>query len=174
MRELAFILNIIGLAFCIFSSLIKGEKITKILILVLIGNMLVALGYICDGSGINGAASGILACVQIFINFLFQRKNKPIPIWLIGIYALSFIVVNLIVSGISFPTVLSILACMAFIMTILQKNGKNYRICGIINTVIWIVYDLVTASYPALITHGTILAVTVVGVLIHDLKRKKA
>ena len=173
MKELAFALNLLGLAFVIVSSLIKGEKITKILILVLFGNALVAVGYLCDGRGINGAASGLLACVQIFINFLFQRKDKPIPKWLIGIYALSFIVVNLLVSGFSFPTVLAILACMSFIITILQGNGKNYRICGIINTLIWIVYDIITASYPALITHGTILVVTIAGVLIHDLKKKK-
>ena len=175
MKELAFALNLLGLAFVIVSSLIKGERITKILILVLFGNALVAVGYLCDGRGINGAASGLLACVQIFINFLFQRNDKPIPKWLIGIYAVSFIVVNLLVSrNLSFSTILAILACMSFIITILQGNGKNYRICGIINTLIWIVYDIITASYPALITHGSILVVTIAGVLIHDLKKKEA
>ena len=47
MKELAFALNLLGLAFVIVSSLIKGERITKILILVLIGNALVAVGQPC-------------------------------------------------------------------------------------------------------------------------------
>ena len=174
MKELAFILNILGLAFILVSSLIKGEKITKILILILFGNALVAIGYLCAGTGINGAASGFLACVQISINFILQKKGKPIPKWLIGIYAFSFIVINLVVSKISISAVIAILACMTFIASILQKSGKNYRLCVIANTIIWIVYDLITESFPALITHGSIFIVNIIGTLIHDIKKKKA
>ena len=174
MKELAFILNILGLAFVLASLLIKGEKITKILILVLIGNALVAIGYLCAGTGINGAASGFLASIQILINFIFQKKSKPIPKWLIGIYAISFIIMNLVVSKISVSAIIAILACMAFISTIIQKNGKNYRLCVIANTTLWIVYDIITQSYSALITHGSIFVVNTIGILIHDIKKKKA
>lgn len=173
MKELAFILNLLGLAATLAASLIKGEKMKKVLVLVLIGNALVAIGYLCSGTGINGAASGLLACVQTLINFIFDAKNKPIPKWLIGIYIASFIAVNILVGGLTVATLLASLACIAFIVSILQKSGKNFRICAIVNTVIWISYDIFTGSYSALITHGTILAVNVVGFLIHDLNKKK-
>ena len=173
MQTLAFISNLVGLGAVIIASLIKGNKITKTLLLLWIGNFLVSAGYILSGTGIAGAASGILACVQISINFLFERKNHPVPIWLIGIYMLCFAAMNLAIEGIAVSTALATLACFAFVISILQKSGKNYRICGIVNTVLWSTYDLITHSYNALLTHATLLGVNIFGFIIHDVRKKK-
>ena len=173
METAAFILNLIGLFLSILASLIKGEKMKKTLFLILLGNLLVAIGFLLSGVGINGAASGILACVQVAINYVFESKNKPIPKWLIAIYAVLFIAVNIWVGGIAISTVFAILACMAFVASIVQKNGKSFRACAIINTVFWLIYDLIVFSVNGLITHGTILVMNIIGVLIHDLKIKK-
>ena len=62
---------------------------------------------------------------------------------------------------------------MLFLACILQKNGKNFRICGILNTFVWIIYDILTHSYGAIMTHGMLLIVNVIGLAIHDIKRKE-
>ena len=173
MKTLAFILNLVGLVLAISASLIKGEKMKKTLLLILLGNLLVAISYLISGVGINGAASGILACIQIAINYVFESKNKPIPKWLIAIYVVLFIAVNIWVGGIAIPTIFAILACLAFIASIVQKNGKSFRACVIINTVFWIIYDIFVFSVNGLITHCSILVMNIIGVLMHDLKIKK-
>ena len=172
MQTLAFIINILGLGLAITASLIKGKKIGTILLLVLLSNSLIAIGYLISGTGINGAASCLLACAQTFINYFFEAKSKPLPKALSGIYLMSFIVVNIAVGGMSIATVLAILACASFVASISQKNGKNYRLCAMTNCIFWLVYDLITASYSATITHGTLLAVSAAGFIIHDIRKK--
>ena len=173
MKTLAVIANLIATSLAIIASLSKGNKMKHILALVMFSNLLVVVGYILSGTGINGAISGILACTQTLINYFFEAKGKPVPKALIAVYILSFIVVNLVVGGISFYTFIAILACIAFIASILQKNGKNYRICAIANTVLWVAYDLLTRTYSAIITHGTLLCVSLIGFLVHDIKKQK-
>ena len=171
MQVLSVIANLIGLSLVILASLSKGSKMSTILALVLFGNLFVAAGYLLGGTGINGAASGLLASAQTFINYFFEKKGKPIPKILIGIYALSFIALNIFIGTFNFYSIIVILACLAFLASILQKNGQNYRICAIANTLLWIIYDLLTHSYSAIITHGTLFAVNVVGFII-NLKKK--
>ena len=98
MQALSFIANLIGLSLVILASLSKGSKMSTILALVLFGNLFISAGYLLAGTGINGAASGLLASVQTFINYFFERKGKSVPKILVGIYALSFIALNIFVS----------------------------------------------------------------------------
>ena len=171
MQALSFIANLIGLSLVILASLSRGSKMSTILALVLFGNLFVAIGYLLAGTGINGAASGLLAVVMTFINYFFEKNNKPIPKVLIGIYALSFIALNIFISAFNLYSIIVTLACLAFLASILQKSGQNYRICAIINTLLWIIYDLLTGSYSAIITHGTLFAVNVTGFII-NLRKK--
>ena len=173
MQTLALIANLLGLGLAITASLIKGKKIGMILVFVLFSNFMIASGYLLAGTGMNGAASCLLACVQVIINSVFESKNKPISKWLIGIYLLSFIVVNILVGSLGIATVIAILACSAFVASISQKNGKGYRICTIANCILWLTYDILTTSYSAIITHGVLLAVSVAGLLMHDIKKNK-
>ncbi len=175
METVAFVINLLALALIVSASLVKGKKINGILILLLIGNALLSVVYLFEENGINGAVSGGLACVQIFINYLFRKKEKEIPKWLAGIYVVSFVAVNVVAGGITFYCVLATLACIAFVASILQKNGRNYRICGIANTALWSAYDILTRSYQPLLTNGTLLVINIGSFVIHDLigSRKK-
>lgn len=171
MEILSFILSIIGLACMITASLIKGKSMKKILFFVCCGNVLVATSYLVGGSGINGAASCYLGGAQAIINYFFESKNKPLPKWLVAIYALSFIAVNIAVGGFSASGILAIAACLVFIMCIGQKNGAKYRFWTILNNFLWIIYDLITKSYGALTSHVPLLIFTVTGMIIHDRKK---
>ncbi len=173
MELLSYILSMLSLAFMITASLLKGKNMKAILMLVLLANVTVGTGYICGGGGINGAAATYLGCVQTFINFTFEYRNKPIPKWLIAIYATAIIAVNIIVGGVEPLVFLAIVASLAFLLCIGQKNGAKYRFWTIVNISLWCPYDFLTSSYGALVTHIALLIFTIVGMLIHDRKKQE-
>ncbi len=172
MDILAIILNLIGVAFAMASSLWKKATMKQILLLICGANLLIATSYLFQGEGINGAVSCYLAFIMAIVNYLFQSKNKPIPKWLIGIYALSFIVVNIISNGFDLYTLLAITAALFFVASLLQSAGKGYRFCSVFNTAIWSAYDILVGAFAALLTHGTLLMVNLIGVILYDVKKE--
>lgn len=144
----------------------------KILFFVFCGNVLVATSYLLDGSGFNGAASCYLGGIQAIINYFFDAKGKPLPKWLVAVYAIAFIAVNLAVGGLSTLGILAIVASLTFIMCIGQKNGAKYRFWTIVNMVLWCLYDVLSKSFGALTSHIPLLVFTVAGMIIHDRKKK--
>lgn len=174
MEILAFVLSILGLASMIAASLVKGTKMKLILFLVFLGNVLVGTSYLCEGQGINGAAALYLGAVQSIINYFFDSKNKPLPKWLIGIYAVAIIVLNIwVAQGITALGVLVIVASLSFILCIIQTNGAKYRFYTIVNMLLWITYDILSGTYAALTTHISLFVFTVAGMLLHDKKKSK-
>lgn len=172
MQVFSYILSLMGLASAITASLLKGKNMKKILFFVFCSNILVAVSYLLAGSGINGAASCFLGGVQAIINYFFESKNKPLPKWLVAIYAVAFIALNLAVGGFNAIGALAIVASLSFVMCIGQKSGAKYRFWTIVNSVLWCLYDILSKSFGALATHVTLLAFTVIGMIIHDKKKQ--
>ena len=173
MQVLSFVFSTLGLISMIVASLVKGKSMKVILALVFCGNFFFATSYLFGGQGINGAASCFVGAAQSIINYFFDSKNKPIPKWLVAVYALAFISVNLIVGGFSWLGVLAIVASLTFIMCIGQKSGAKYRFWTIVNVVLWCLYDLLSKSFGALTSHIPLLLFTVAGMIIHDRKSNK-
>ncbi len=173
MHILSYVLSTLGLISMIAASLIKGKKMKTILCLVFLGNLLVALSYLAGGSGINGAASCFIGAAQTIINYFFESKGKPLPKWLVVIYVIAFIAVNIIVAGLNPLCILAIVASVSFVMCIGQKSGAKYRFWIIVNSLLWCSYDIFSKSFSALPTHVILLGFTVVGMIIHDRKEKK-
>ena len=174
MQVLSYILSVVGLVCMISASLIKGEKMKSILVLVCLGNALVATSYLIGGSGINGAASCYLGALQTLINYFFDKKGRALPVWLVVFYAVTFIACNLLVGGFTALCILAIIASLTFIMSIGQKSGARYRFWTIVNIGLWCLYDLLSRSYGAFLSHVPLLVFTIVGMLIHDAKKSKA
>lgn len=171
MHILTYSLNVVSLILMVSASLIKGKKMTLILFLVFMANFLFATSYILDGHGINGAATCYLGAVQTIINYFFTVRNRDIPKKLIAVYALSFIMINIAVSGGITPLgLLVIVASLCFVLCINQKNGAKYRFWTFINISLWCVYDILSGAFNGLITHFPQLIFLVVGIIIHDRK----
>lgn len=168
MEILAFILSTLGTVCICVSSLLKGKNMTLILLLVFLANALVATSYFLTGAN-GGAAICCVGAIQTIINFNFERKNKPLPTWLIAVYAAMFIVANLLVFS-NIYDIIALVAALLFVMGISSKSGKQYRLWSLANVALWIGYDLLTLSFGPLVTHGTQLATTVFGILMHDRK----
>lgn len=171
MGTLAFVLSLLGTVCICIPSLLKGKNMSLILLFVFSANVLVATSYLLTGA-FNGAASCFVGATQTIINYFFDRKNKPLPIWLISIYALAFIVSNLFVFE-RFTDILALVASLTFVMCIGQKNGKKYRVWTFINTVLWITYDLINLSFGPFVTHMVQLSTNIFGIVIHDLKKNR-
>ena len=172
MEILSYILSLLGMASMITASLIKGEKMKKTLFFVFCANALIATSYLVGGSGLNGAASCYIGAVQSIINYFFDSKNKPLPKWLIVIYCIAFIVCNLVVGGFNPLGILAIVASLTFVMCMGQSSGAKYRFWTLFNIILWGVYDILSESYSALITHVVLLVFTIVGMIVHDRKKK--
>ena len=171
MQTLSFGLSTLGLVSMIAASLIKGRKMKLILFFVFCSNVLFATSYLLAGSGINGAASCYLGGLQAIINYFFDSKGKPLPKWLVALYALGFVAVNLVFGGFNGLTVLAIVASLSFVMCIGQKSGAKYCFWVIVNSILWCIYDLISKSYGAFVSHIVLLGFTVVGMIIHDRKK---
>lgn len=170
METLAFILSTLGTVCICIPPLLKGKNMKLILLLVCLTNVLIAISYFLTGA-FNGAASCCVGAAQTIINYFFERKNKPIPPWLIAIYAAAFLIVNLLVFTRIFD-IIAIAAALVFIMGICQKNGKMYRIWTSVNATLWLMYDLLTRSFGPLSTHAIQLSIILFGIFIHDRKKK--
>lgn len=179
MAILPYIFSTLGLISMIAASLVKGKSMKLILLLVFGGNLFCALSYFV-GSGINGAASCFIGAAQAIINYFFDSKGKPLPKWLVAIYAFAFIGVNLLVTDLGSKDfkiiglcVLAIVASLSFIMCIGQKSGAKYRFWTIVNNLLWCAYDVFSGAFSVLFfTHIPLLVFTVAGMIIHDRKKE--
>ena len=174
MQTFAFVLSILSTVSMITASLIKGKRIGLILFFVFLGNVLVATSYLIDGKGINGAAACYLGAIMSIINYFFDSRQKQVPKWLLAVYALCMICVNLwVAGGLSPLVVLVITATLIFIMCIGQPNGAKYRFWTVINILLWCIYDVVAPAFPSLVTHVSVLIFTLVGMIIYDRKKEQ-
>ena len=165
------ILSFLGLSAFISAAVIKGEEIKKNLFFVFTGSMLVGISYLFTPAGINGSVSSFVGGFQAIINYFFNAKNKKVPKWLILIYALMFLALNLAV--INSPVgLLALFASLCFVGSISSKTGKGYRVWQIVNSSLWISYDLLSRSYGPLFTHSVLFGFTLIGMLINDYRLK--
>ncbi len=173
MPIIAYTLSALGLVSMICASMVKGEKMKTVLFLVFCGNVLVATSYLVEGKGINGAAACYLGAVQTLINFFYSSRKKLLPKWLIAVYAVAIIALNIwVAGGVSPLGVLVIVASLTFILCIGQSNGKKYRFWTMINMILWCLYDVLSMSYSALVIHIPQLGFAIVGMIIYDRKEK--
>jgi len=165
-------LSILGLLAFITAAVIKGEQIKKNLFFVFTGSILIGASYLFTPEGINGAVSSFIGGAQAIINYFFNSRGKRIPIWLVSVYVLLFFGINLAVLE-SATGILAVLASLCFVGSISAKNGKGYRIWQIVNSSLWICYDILSHSFGPLLTHSVLFSFTVVGMLINDRKFEK-
>lgn len=172
MHTLSWILSSGAIIFDIAASLTKGDRnMLKILALIMLSNLSIALSYVINffinGDGLNGSFSCFLGAAICFINFFFNRKKKPIPLWLSGIYAIAFIAVNF-VTEFTGATVIAIAACLTFVMSVIQDKGSMFRLWTLSNCLLWCVYDVAAGAYQSLFTHTVLTLFFIAGIIVHD------
>lgn len=148
-----------------------SKKMQTVLVFNFLGNFLVGASYLLVSS-LSGGLICFVACVQVIINYIFATKGKKVPGWLVAIYAVAFLSVNM-ASFAHWYDVLSLLAALCFVLSVAQPDPKYYRLFFITNSSLWIVYDALAGAYGNLFTHVALFIATFIAIFVRDVKNKK-
>ncbi|MBQ6476896.1 MAG: YgjV family protein [Bacilli bacterium] len=141
--------------------------------MVLFGiNLAAAFNFLFLNS-LSGSLICFFGALETVINYLFDRKNIKVPIYIIGLY----IIINLILGFSTFKSIIDILpiiCALLYCVTICTKEEKNIRKLMFINQFTWLIYDLITKSYMLSISNVLTLISVVISYYRYDIKTKKA
>lgn len=164
MLGISYVLSLIATVLGLIEPFGKNMKI--ILAFNFTGNFLVGLSYLLVGE-MSGAAICFVACVQVVINFIFGLKEKKVPTWLVTIYLMSFLAVNLLTFA-SWYDIFALIAALLFVISVAQSTAKYYRILYFSNSTVWILYDFLAGAYGNLLTHIVLFVATLVSIIVRN------
>ena len=135
-----------------------------------ISNFLILLTYAL-GDGLSGAAVCAVATVHTFmIYWLYQKKKKDISLW----FVMCFVGIYIICSVFTFKVITDILpaaAAVLFALSVVQTKSCRYRMIILVNSILWIAYDIIiSAPVPMLVTHSIAVVSVIVGIIRIDIK----
>lgn len=160
MEILAYILGVFTTAFAVASMQFKNMKL--VLLFQLICNSTLTAQYVIEGRvSVSGVV--VLAVIQTIVRFFFDSKGKPFPVWLTGVFIAGFTAVSVIMMTSPFDLITCV-AVWFYAICIVQKRSSVARICSLINTVLWLIYDILCAP-SAIFTHAVILVFVIAGII---------
>lgn len=140
---IAQIFGILGIVASVASMQFKNRK--HIFLALLLLNLFSTLNFVFLGT-FASAYICFFAILEMLINHLFERKNKPVPIYIIAIY----VVINIALGILNFTGLLDIipiLCALIFCATLLTKKEQNIRKLMIGNQTLWLGFDLAVGAY---------------------------
>lgn len=161
------IFGILGIIFSVLSMQMKTKK--NIMIMLLCLNLASALNFLFLNS-ISGSLICFFAVLETFINYLFDSKDKPVPIYIICIYVI--VNIGLGLSSYHSPLdILPIVCALLYCLTICTKKESNIRKIMFGNQSIWLVYDLIVKAYMFSISNVLTLISIVISYFRYDYKK---
>ena len=164
MEYLAYIIGIFTTAFAVASMQFKNMK--YVLICQLICNSLLTMQYVIEGQ-ISVSGVVILAVIQTIVRFFFDKAGKPFPVWLTGVFIVGYTAVSVTMMIIMDKPLYDLITCVAvwfFALCVVQRRSSVARVCSFINTVLWLIYDILQAP-SAISTHAVILVFVAFGII---------
>jgi heme/copper-type cytochrome/quinol oxidase subunit 4 len=160
MEYLAYILGIFTTVFAVASMQFKDMK--YVLVCQLICNSILTAQYVIeDRVSVSGVV--ILAVIQTIVRFFFDMKHKPFPVWLTCVFIVGFTVVSIVMMKSPYDLI-TCAAVWFYAICVVQKRSSVARICSTVNTVLWLIYDILCAP-SAVVTHAVILVFIIAGII---------
>ena len=161
------------IALIISVVIVQFKEVKHILLGEIASNLSVALSFLFLG-GMSGAWICIVAAVQSVIIYFLNKYNASNVIRniLTGVFALVYIAGTMLVYQ-SWIDIISCVCAMLYLMAILQKDGARYRWYMTANSLLWVIYDVMTLAFVNVITHGMLLVSLVIAMLRLDRKKTK-
>lgn len=166
---IAQIFGVIGIIFSVLSMQMKTKK--NIMIMLLCLNLASALNFLFLNS-ISGSLVCFFAVFETILNYLFDSKNKKVPIYVIAFY----VVVNLVLGFSTYNSLLDlipIVCALIYCATICTKKESIIRKEMFINQTLWLIYDIVVKAYMFSISNILTLISIVISMIRYDYKKKK-
>ena len=163
------IFGVLGIIFSVLSMQMKTKK--NIMIMLLLLNLSSALNFLFLNS-ISGSLVCFFAVFETFINYLFDKKNKQVPIYVIIFY----VVVNLILGISSYNSVIDIIpivCALLYCATVCTKKESNIRKEMFGNQTLWLIYDIIVKAYMFSISNVLTLISIIISFYRFDYKGRK-
>lgn len=160
--------GVLGIIFSVTSMQMKTKK--NIMILLICLNLSSALNFVFLDS-LSGSFVCFFAVIETLINYMFDSKNKKIPIYIIGLY----IIINIILGLWGFKRlkdVLPIIGATLYCLSISVKKESTLRKITFVYTTIWLIYDLSSKAYMFSICSMLTLVSIIIAIYRFDLKKK--
>lgn len=163
------IVGFIASAINIFTIQIKQKK--QILFGFMTVNLLFAINFILLQS-YSGAVICFISAIQTLINYRLEVKQIEFPKWLIPIYILvSFFCGIATYQG--FIDILPVAGSILYTVSIIQKKEMNLRRITLVNTILWLIYNLLVMAYTSAISEVFFLTSNLIAIYRYDIKKQK-
>lgn len=160
--------GVLGIIFGVTSMQMKTKK--NIMILLICLNLSSGLTFVFLDS-LSGSLISFFAVFETLINYLFDAKDKKIPVYLIGFY----IIVNIALGLWGFKSlkdVLPIIGSSIYCLSISVKKESTLRKFSLAFTSVWLTYDLSSKAYMFSISSMLTLLSIIIAIYRFDLKKK--
>ena len=160
--------GILGIIFSVLSMQMKTKR--NIMIMLLALNLASALNFLFLNS-IPASLVCFFAVFETFINYLFDSKNKKVPLYVIAFY----IIVNILLGASTYKTVLDIIpvtCAIIYCLTVCMKKESNIRKLMFSNQSLWLVYDIIVKAYMFSISNVLTLISIIIAMYRYDYKKK--
>ena len=172
--EINFIIaQIFGFLCIVFNVLsMQMKRRRNIIFMLLCLSLFAALNFIFLGQ-FAGSYVSLFAILETAINYLFEKKQKPVPVYIVVFY----IIANIILGLLSFNSLLDIIpiiAAIVFCLAILNKKESGIRKFMLLNQILWLFYDFSSGAYSLCISNILAIVSTVIALYRFDGRKKKA
>lgn len=140
---IAQICGVITLILTVISVQFRTKE--KILIFQIIANIIVAIQYFLLNA-ITGGVVAIINTIRCIIFFYYKKKDKKPSLIFLTIFIVVAIVSGIITWQDSF-SIIPIIAAIVFTYGLWQDNVKVTKICTVITSGNWVIYNFVVKAY---------------------------
>lgn len=165
---IAQIFGIIGIIFSVLSMQMKTKK--NIMLMLLGLNLASALNFLFLNS-ISGSLVCFFAVLETIINYIFDSKNKKVPIYVVIFY----IIVNLALGIATYHHIIDIIpiiCALLYCATVCTSKEANIRKIMFGNQTLWLIYDLIVKAYMFSISNILTLISIIISIYRYDIKKR--
>ena len=155
--------------FAILSMQLKNVK--HILVCQLICNVAGAFSYILLG-GFSGCGIYIVAVVQTIVYYFYSKTNKKAPNFMVFVFLVLFLLCS-ITTYKGKTDIIPAIASFTCAMALAQSKASGYRICMLLNGLLWMIYDVSVSAYSMMLSHIITFASAGIGIIRLDIKKSK-
>lgn len=159
----------IALVLVVIGYFVK-DKI-KFLFLNAIANVFYALSFIFANSFVAGIGT-FISILRVFLLFIFEKKNKPYPIYLLIIFSIVYII-NGIIFFTDFYDIIPICTSILFSSAMWIKNMEYVRYAMLLPNILITIYALIRAVYTSALLDFMEVVVIIVAIIYFHIKKKK-
>ena len=150
-------------ATCVSVTAMQCKKMVYVRALQFLSNSLLVLEYAIT-KNVSASIVCAVAILQLITAITLNKKIGYVPTY-VAFFFMALYAVVCIVFFEKAPDVLSGVAPCFFALGVVQKRSELYRLCATLNCTTWLIFDLWSETYSAVIIHVTLLLIDIVTII---------